>query len=330
MPFDNAANFVTSMAVINPNPDQEANVTARFRDLESNLVGSEVRMTLPPRGHRAFSLVDLEPSLRGIKGIAEWSSSNPVVIGLGLRFDPQELFTSYSTLPSDDLGAPVVRKMFAHIAARSSWKSTITLVNTGPVAANYTLRFRAQDGGPLGLNFENRGLVQQITGSIPAGGSSILSTADAPDEELAQGWVEVESTAPLEGILVFRQRVPGRPDREAAVTLESGTTGAIVMPFDNRSGFVTSVALVNPSDQPAMVTIAFRGEAGISLGPNVVLPTPIPPRGHVAFPLASDLLQAFSGQSGVVEFSTQGGSLVGLGLRFDPAGLFTSFPSIAK
>jgi hypothetical protein len=97
----------------------------------------------------------------------------------------------------------------------------------------------------------------------------------------------------------------------------------MVVPFDNREGSATGVALVNPTDSQARLIVRSRNENGIELDQNQLV---LPPKGHAAF-VIGDRFPSTMGQQGTIEFVSPTAEMItGLGLRFTASGGFTSIP----
>lgn len=93
MPFDNTSGVVTSVAAVNSG----SNVTLTFRDPTGAVVdlGGATTYVLPLQGHSAFELTQPQFRLGGLRGVAEFTSDGPDLLGLGLRFnDARRAFTS--------------------------------------------------------------------------------------------------------------------------------------------------------------------------------------------------------------------------------------------
>lgn len=219
---------------------------------------------------------------------------------------------------------PPGRQVLSQIADGAGWKTTITLVNLDSVPATFTLSFFSSEGSILRLPIEGEtGRLEAITRVIPVGGSRTIVTAST-DTALSQGWAELSSAQQVSGLGVFRQRVAGRPDQEAGVSVTTPTS-RFVLPFDNTQGFVSSMALVNTnSTLSRAVSATPREEAGNTLaGDSVNLPA----RGHTAFEMAQRF-PAMAARRGSAEFVSAGTDFSALGLRFNPGGAFTSLPAL--
>jgi hypothetical protein len=134
-------------------------------------------------------------------------------------------------------------------------------------------------------------------------------------QTINQGWAEVVSAQWVSGYAVFRQIVAGSPDQEAAIPINVGTPSRQVIPFDNTTGFTTSVAVANLNpDIAANVNYVLRD----AQGSRIIFPVSdvIPPNGHKAFRLI-DVFPGIDGQKGTLEVSQVGGGEVSaVGLRF--------------
>ncbi|MBL8174499.1 MAG: hypothetical protein JNK48_07515 [Bryobacterales bacterium] len=240
----------------------------------------------------------------------------------GVGNSPQTLAVTLNVATAPPPG----RQVLSQIADGSGWKTTITLVNLDTAPATFTLSFYASDGSILRLPIEGEtGRLEAITRVIPVGGSRTIVTAGT-DNALSQGWAELSSGQQVSGLGVFRQRVAGRPDQEAGVSVTSATS-RFVLPFDNTQGFVSSMALVNTNASLSRAASATpREEAGNTLlGDSVNLPA----RGHTAFEMAQRF-PSMSGRRGSVDFVSAGADFSALGLRFNPGGAFTSLPFLER
>jgi hypothetical protein len=325
LPFDNTQGFVSSMALVNTNNTQARAVTGAPRQEDgSALPGDSVN--LPLRGHTAFEMAQRFQSVAQRRGSIEFSSPSADFSALGLRFNPGGSFTSLPalTVPLSTDPRPTTQ-VISQVADGDGWKTTITLVNLDTVPAPFTLRFWAQNGTALSIPQLAGGSSDVIEGTIPVGGTRVIETLGGTSA-LVQGWAELSGTRAIGGLAVFRQRVTGRADQEAAVTL-TATGNRFVLPFDNTENYVTSMALVNSSATVgSAITVVIRNEAGQQIGAETVS---LSGRGHTAFSL-SERFASTRNLRGTVEFTSTGSQITGLGLRFNPGGAFTSFPVLPR
>ena len=153
-----------------------------------------------------------------------------------------------------------------------------------------------------------------------------LYESSAASATVRQGWASIDASGEITMSAIYRQRVAGRPDFEAAVLPRIPTT-RLVAPFDNRTGLVTSIALVNPRDVRANLDITVRNDTGIVVGTRRI---PLEPKRHTSFAL-TDLFPLTVGARGSVEVvgRTDGGQLTefgAIGFRFNQTGAFASLP----
>jgi hypothetical protein len=206
----------------------------------------------------------------------------------------------------------------AHIADGLQWTTTFTLVNLASVPAPYTLTFFADDGSALALGIAGIGTVTVVSGVLPVNGSTVLQTTGGPT--LHQGWAHLDTTQSVGAQAIFKSHVNGSADYEAVVPIDSGSQSFIIA-FDNSNGYFTGVAIANTdSFGQAIVTATFRDSQGNQIGTGALT---LQPSGHVAL-LLNQSYPFSRGLKGTVEFSCPNFSIVGLGLRFNPTGPFTS------
>jgi hypothetical protein len=213
-------------------------------------------------------------------------------------------------------------KVFPHIAVGGSWTTVITLVNVWSEPAQFNLRLWDDNGQPLNVSVTGVGNVSQINGTIPVGGSRTYEITGGVNT--VSGWAELNydwSIAEIGGMAVFRQSVGGRPDFEAVVPVSSVGVSDFAIPFDNRSGFVSGVALANPDNIPARYEVTFRDDDGNAIGEPVEVT--LAAKGHTAFVLDQRFSQV-RGRKGTAFFQLVSGEMTGLGLRFNPTNAFTS------
>jgi len=92
------------------------------------------------------------------------------------------------------------------------------------------------------------------------------------------------------------------------------------MPFDNTSGLVTAMAVVNPNAAAETISVNFRTSAGVTTGSL----GSVPAMGQLAFVLPSQFTD-LSDEAGLAEFYSTGTFSI-IALRANPSGGFTSAP----
>ncbi len=141
----------------------------------------------------------------------------------------------------------------------------------------------------------------------------------------SEGWVDTSLPPGVVGYAVFRQTVPGRADQEAVVPLTSESNQAADLVYDDVQ-FTTSIAFLNPSDQPVTVSIATYTASGIPNGSAQVM---LAPRSKQAVELKNlPGLEGIAGNRGWAAFSVSNGAVSVLCLRFGGQA-FTSIQRLA-
>jgi hypothetical protein len=221
----------------------------------------------------------------------------------------------------------------AHLASAGLWKTIFTLVNTGTTSATARLNFFDDNGNPLALplTFPQTSSTAQLPVTTLdrtlGAGATLIIESTGPDTQTTQvGWAQLLTNGSVNGFAVFRQTVPSG-QHEAVVPLETRTAGAYVLSFDNTSGFVTGVAMANASTQAANIAVTIKDDNGTVIQSNTIA---LPALGHSAFDLTIRL-PVTAQRRGTVEFQTPaGGQISVLGIRFNPAGTFSTVPPLAK
>lgn len=208
----------------------------------------------------------------------------------------------------------------------TTWKTTFTVYSRSGRTAQVTIQFYSDNGVPLALPIVGLGSVTSVQAGLGPFDSATFET-EGTGATLLVGWAQVDSDNEVGGLAVFRQRVPGQQDTEAAVPF-TAPAGGLISSFDNTRGFVTGIALVNNSFGPVTLNVGLTAEGGEMLGSRVVT---LNPRNHTSFVLA-DRFPEVAGKRGTIQISgatnqvTVEGIITALGLRFNPKGSFTSLP----
>ncbi len=213
------------------------------------------------------------------------------------------------------------------IADGKGWSTRIMLVNMGGAAASFTLYFYDKAGAPWSIELKDRGIVTSLTETIPIGGTLFLETVGTA-AEVSQGWAYLSTEYWISGMAVFKAAWLPTNDAEAVVPFSSEVDVNFFIPFDNRNGYVTSVALVNPYRQlSASVAVQFRNPDGTVIRNDTI---PLAPGQHLAFETTTRYPET-DGKNGVIEFLELSGNVAaaGLGLLFSPRNTFTSMHSVS-
>jgi hypothetical protein len=335
--FDNAAPFVTSMALANPSATQTLTVHAIFRDESGQAILTSARpIILEPSGHIAFALPDQYPELARRRGVAEFVTPGQEVAAMGLRFNTTvNAFSSFETI---DPNPGAKTQYVPHIAEGQGWRTSLIVVNTDTVnRAVFDVRFwpgRVGSSTPP-LQIEGRAFdgVMLRDVSIGPGGSVTLHTPGSASSPLWQGWAELTTTTgSISGLTAYRKMVPGDQYAEGSVRILPGSGVRLLLPFDNSGGFVTGLAIANvDGTQANTINTTLRDEFGQIVGRRPGEPSNLPlnTNGHDAFAVP-DQFGLSSGARGVLDLSSRIGQLVGIGLRFNPRFAFTPLPLLIR
>lgn len=215
------------------------------------------------------------------------------------------------------------------VADGNYWKTTIILVNLDTVPAEYRLTFVKSGGTPLELDFVGLGRGSVVYGTLPVNGSYMIETMGTSDT-LSVGFAILESPnySDVNGYGIFRQRLPWRAyDFEAVVPFSDRYDGDFILPFDNTSGYTTSMAICNPSTySQAVVTVAFYDSSGSRFHLDQFTLQPLE---HTSFETDKRWPQTV-GRRGTAVFTVSPLGAPVLGLRFNWTGPFTSTHTLSR
>jgi len=226
--------------------------------------------------------------------------------------------------------------IFPQIAVGGGWKTSLTLLNLADITQPAKLTFWDDDGAPLTtpLAFSPEVGLAATAGALAeiqlaANGVAVVEMEMPASSEMMAGWAKLHAPAGIVGAATFRYRSAEGQESEAVVPMETRTPYSFVLPYDNTAGFASGVAVANGSEtSDANVAITIRDATGKELLPVDTLVLPI--GGHTYFALTSRY-PSLAGARGSLEFRDRsGGNIAVLGLRFSPAGSFTSIPAEAK
>jgi len=203
------------------------------------------------------------------------------------------------------------------------WQTTLVLTNRTANSALASLSFRVDTTAGATQAWTPPFLEVSSTTSLTlSGGSTMYLHTPGTAAILSQGWAVVNADAGIVAYAIFTFRHPGRQDQDGTAIAAASST-RILVPFDNSSGLVTSVGVVNPAGTSQSISVNFRTANGTASQGS--LPS-IPPNGHIAF-LLPQQFPAIAGQSGLAEFYSTSGSFSVLALRANPTGAFTAAPA---
>lgn len=208
------------------------------------------------------------------------------------------------------------------VADGGDWQTTLVLTNTSSSTTAVSISFFQESTGGSTQNWNLTFLETSSTQSllIPGAGTMFLHTPDSAGATTV-GWAQVQGSAAVNAYAIFTQRVPGRTDQDGTAPAATGTS-RVLIPYDNTNGFVTSVALANPTSAQETLTVGIQPTTGSSIVGTAIS---LMPQGHTSFTMAQQF-PSTAGQSGLIELYTNSGSISALALRFNPSGGFTTAP----
>jgi hypothetical protein len=333
VPFDNTSGLVTAVAVANPNAAAETiQVNIKTSD---GATSTGALPQMPAKGHNAFVLKDLFPATASRRGLAEFYVASGSFSIIALRFNPTTAFTSapvYAQTGPPIIGAVVTNtptsaqrtQVIPQVADGSTWSTTIVLTNTTTANLTGSLNFRTSSTGTGGATTAwNLAFLENVSTSsftIPAGATIFMQTpGTAPD--VSVGYAALTADAGVEGYAIFTSRAAGKSQDGTAPAVTASSR--LLVPFDNASGLVTALAIANPNDSAASISVNLRTSDGAtSSGAGINLPS----RGHIAVVMRT-LFPETAGKRGLAEFYVSSGTIAFIALRFSDSGAFASAPA---
>lgn len=224
-----------------------------------------------------------------------------------------------------DIRAGRLYSTIPHVVDGASWKTTITLVNLESATRKYRLVLRGDNGALRSFPFVGRSPGNTFNGEIPPGGIAVFETpGTAP--QLSSGWAELDALGTDSTVGIFAvfgtTGIPGRPDFEATVHGEFSLQYDGIMPYDNTRGYVTSIAVCNPSEfSTSSVPYTIYDENGAVLKRDSLALQ----RGNKVAFATPERWPETAGKRGTIHFQGQLTYWSVLGFRFHPGGAFTTF-----
>lgn len=216
-------------------------------------------------------------------------------------------------------------RVFPQVVNGGGWKTSFFLVNLENHPVTFQILFFTDDGNDMFIPMGNLGSVRQVSVTLDTAGSTEFETTGFSNnfsDTVQQGWALLSQTTndTIGGMALFRQRVFGRPDQEATVPIVSQFDSHFVLLFDNTAGFVTGLAVANPTTDSVAIPVTIRDQSGNVIDNQFIR---LGSYSHTAFNLP-DFWPSTAGARGAIEFQTSGFGVAALGLRAGAAA-FTSF-----
>ena len=153
---------------------------------------------------------------------------------------------------------------FAHLADGGGQTTLMTLTNLADQAATVTLKFLTIAGGPLTLSLQGLGTTSEVPLVIPANGSRGIQTLGGTTAA-TRGWARVESDQLIRGVSIFQFSQGGMGSFEAGVA-DASPTGKAGLFVTRTGSFSTALAIANPLDETALVSLMLLNTTGTEVG----------------------------------------------------------------
>lgn len=239
----------SGIALMNPSTALPATVQLRLRRNDTGIV-QETSIQVPAGGQVARFVDELYGGIPGdLTGTLTATASAPVGATV-IRVSPGQ----FATLPVTGTGSR--RLLFAQFGEASGISSALTFVNPSSNPATATVRVFDDNGSPLAVNLDGSER-QQFTVTLAPQSSATLSSPGT--SALAKvGSVVVESSENIGGTILF-----GGAFGTAGVGA-SRELSSFVAPVEQVSSgaVVIGLALMNPGNVPATVTLTLRDDGG--------------------------------------------------------------------
>ena len=213
-------------------------------------------------GWTVFDLPNWVSSASGFSGVGNGSVSYSVRTNTGAwrtaTLSVGDLPYIVEQAPATIPGLAFVGAM-PHVAAQENWITSFTFVNKGPASAQMrlvTFGDAIDPGGngqlPLLFSFPQQTdssgplLASTFVRTLGGNASLVADTAGPQTPPVLVGSANLTATGPVDGFAIFHQIVT---TQEAVVPMETRNARSYLLAFDNTSGLVLGVALVNVSAQ---------------------------------------------------------------------------------
>jgi len=262
------------------------------------------------------------PSDPGVGDVIFYASCN-AANGNGLADLGDRIYTASFQFspgaPATGLVRVLPQLAFGSSAQLGNWSTSIYLHNTSASPVQATVRFYDADGSPLTVPGINASSTQV---SLSPHGTGLVEVPNIGP--LTQGSAAIEAPAEVIGYGVFRQALQGINPQEGVVPFSSTTSAGANIVFDD-TDFVTAVAVLNPGSAPITVTVRARDAAGAEIGTFTLN---LNARQRVAFAVRDrPEMTLVQGKRGVLEFTSSGGPVSVLGLRFNQLAFTSILPA---
>lgn len=221
--------------------------------------------------------------------------------------------------------------VFPHLAIGGYWETELVILNISALTVGFDQYFIDPSGNPMEVTVRSIPDGETVTDTaisgtlLPGERFTFLLTGDSAEGKVGWSFLDYNPVGRrLGGYAIFRStNVPGRPNQEATVPLSSYADYRFFQTFDNMNGFVTSMAMVNPSETLANdVTATVVDQEGNILESKTIT---LAPGQHKVFETTNEFPASID-RIGTILFDSTINRLSALGLRFSPGGAFTTIP----
>ena len=156
-------------------------------------------------------------------------------------------------------------QIIPQVADGAGWSTTIVLANKTSTTQTVTLSFNMDTANGATTPWTPP-FVESVShpASACAAGSTLFLHTPGTSATLTQGWGQVDAAAGVTGYAIFTDRASG-PAQDATAPAVSAAS-RILVPFDNTSGFVSAIAVANPTNAAETVQVNVRTSDGTSFG----------------------------------------------------------------
>jgi sugar lactone lactonase YvrE len=295
--FIDEAGALTGIALVNPSA-QDASVSLTLRDAAGTKIDGNV-IPLAAHQHTARFISELFPNRpANLTGTLTFDSNQSLAAITLRQTSNAQGEPVYTTIPVLDLNAPAGSGavVFPQIAVGSGFTTQVLLMNGGSQRLHGRVDFISSDGSALSVRSDSGAITSLLYDIQPQGIYRAEVDGLGPVTDGYAVLTPDPGTASPSGTAVFRFKSGANIVTEAGVAAGTATSAARI--YVDYIGTQTGVALANPADAPATLTLTLLDRFGTT---ETSIQQVLPPRTHSAkfvheiFPTVAD------GYTGLVE-----------------------------
>jgi len=213
------------------------------------------------------------------------------------------------------------------IADGGDWRTTVVLVNTTTSAASVSLDFYEDvtDGATQAWNPPFEEVASTLDLNLPAAGTMFLHTPGTA-KAVSQGWGQVVAPPGVAAYAIYTYEGSSGTLQNDGTSVATSAATRVLVPFDNTSGLVTSLAVVNPTGSAEPVSVNIQTDTGVISQASI---PSLAANGQIAF-LTAQQFPATANARGLLEFYVSSGSIAAVSLRANPTLALTSSPVLTE